>query len=687
MSGNRPFIPFWRPWGVGGCLWRSLVFLLGILLISLLFGAVNRCARDTDNIFPPIGGDDGRIGADSTEIRRPWGDDPEKNPWLRDLPEELRDTTAVREWNDTIGGVDELPPPDRNFIPPVDSSRIITDPRDSTARIIGDQLIVLFNSTDLASDMAEFARRFKKLYPSPSHRVVYYQPAIGTMMLVVPDSEREQVADRLCREITDIDFIVTNNEVIGLGAAAAPSDPDFRKPSYDEYFKLIQAYDAWDVTRGDSSVVVAVVDSYFDLSNPEIGTRVVKPFSVPSKTRYVLPPARDPRNMDELLTFSHGSHVAGMAIGAQENGIGVSGIAPGALWMPVSLGSQLTTFNLIEGILYAINNGADVVNVSVGRSFPEEVSEIPLADQVAIIEEADPRGEALWNYISKVAEKHNCTIVRAAGNENIIMGLDPKNRAKGVIKVEAVDGKGIATDFTNFGKVPEASLDYSTVAAPGKDVWSVAPRHVLPYWAKMGYEVDTENGLMEMQGTSMASPVVAGAVALLKSKNPSLTNEEIERVLVATARPTDTEHRIGPTIQLRDALDAVGGETMDFDKVMADHNELVGVWKSTYTLKLTSADTNEHLDDMWTYFTFPDPDNGTLRYETLRTKRIYTAPVDVQWGTKTITFRQLRDASDGNGNTINADEFVCRPDVDRTLIVSCRRNGVERFTFKLQKIN
>ncbi|MDE6177283.1 MAG: hypothetical protein K2F71_07055, partial [Paramuribaculum sp.] len=59
----------------------------------------------------------------------------------------------------------------------------------------------------------------------------------------------------------------------------------------------------------------------------------------------------------------------------------------------------------------------------------------------------------------------------------------------------------------------------------------------------------------------------------------------------------------------------------------------------------------------------------------------------VQWGTKTITFRQLRDASDGNGNTINADEFVCRTDVDRTLIVSCRRNGVERFTFKLQKIN
>lgn len=390
-SNNKKHKPFWQPWGAWGCLWRSLLFLLGIALICLLLAVLLRgCNKVIDSPINPFAKDN--IDNPYKDKGRNLPEDPYK-----DLPEDLRNDTPVESWCDSIPGVRELPSPRDNYIPPVDSTRIITNPIDSISKIVCDQLVVFFNSTDIKSDMASFARQFKQIYPAAGYKVIYYNPAAGTMLLAVPQDRLVQVAKELPEKITDIDFRVSTNEI--LEESGKPSDPGFANVEYDEYFKLIQAYEAWDITKGSSDVKVAIVDSYFDLSNPEIGERYVDPIHIPSKTKNILPPARMPASEGELTSFCHGSHVAGIAIGGQDNAHGCSGIAPECTWIPISLGDQLTSLNIFEGLLYAVYNGADVVNFSIGRSFPKEAKSVPIGDQIDIAKTTDKMGENLWEYI------------------------------------------------------------------------------------------------------------------------------------------------------------------------------------------------------------------------------------------------------------------------------------------------
>lgn len=675
---NVPRTPFWMPWGAGGCLWRTLLFLLGMCLICLLLslllrGCENKAKKNI--LFNPFGQDTTNVDNDLIN-----------NDPYRDLPPELRDTSIVRDWNEPIPGVDELPSPDRNFIPPIDSTRIITNPEDSLSQIVCDRLIVFFNSSlnRVKADMTSFAEQFKQHYSGVEYQILYYNSAAGTMYIGVPQSELIKVADELPQKIQGIDFLVTTDQI--MSGNLKPSDAGFALPKYDEYFKLIQAYEAWDITRGSKDVKVAIVDSYFDLSNPEIGERYADRINITTKRVNVLPPAAAP-TMNNIANYCHGSHVAGLAIGAQNNELGCSGIAPECSWIPVALGSSpWSTLQILEGVLYAIYHGADVINMSIGGISPW-AAQLPLGDQVAISQIAGKRTEAVWNYIVKIANSHNCIICKAAGNESALMGLDYMNRSDLVINVEAVDNKGKKADFSNFGIVEEAGIHYSTVAAPGVDLWSVSDKRCAPLWNQMGVKASAKEGFQEMKGTSMASPVVAGAVALLKSKNKNLTAEQAIKILTMTGKQTDIQNRIGPTIQIRDALDATGGDLLNFDDLMKDHTKLLGKWRSTHEMNLVTEVTEEKLDEMWAYFIFTSTSSGTLEYHTINTKRIYTVSISVKWGKDRLMIIQHGEAVSSDGKKITKDDFVCRPNKERLLETSCQRNGKERYTFLLEKVN
>ena len=469
--------------------------------------------------------------------------------------------------------------------------------------------------------------------------------------------------DELPNKIHGIEFVVATNDI--LSECSVPSDPYFGVAKYSEYYKLIQAYDAWNITKGSKDVKVAIVDSYFDLTNPEIGERVVSPISIPTGTRDVLPPAKSP-TAEDVTSYCHGSHVAGLAIGAQNNKLGCSGIAPKCSWIPVALSDQLTNYNILLGILYGVYQGADVVSFSLGHVYPESYAALPLSVQLRIAMESNKRGEALWNYVAKIANDHNCVLVTSAGNDDLLMGLDPKNRCDAMIKVEAVDNKGQATSFTNFGRVPEADINYSTVSAPGMQLWSASEKRCLPLWKQLGCKVSEKDGFQEMDGTSMSAPIVAGAVALLKSKDKSLTPQQIISILKATARQFDKKNRIGPTIQIKDALQEVGGEALNFDELMKNHELLIGKWKSTHMLFISKDDVKT--DDIWTYFTFTSTTSGYVEMHGVNTKRVYKAPLHVEWGTKSIKISQMSQPVTADGRDfVVEDAYVCKPNKDRLL--------------------
>lgn len=685
--------PFWKPWGVWGFLWRTLVFLAGILLICYLLSILKNNVKDDGPVVPPPppGWDTIPYPKNPYDTSYYFHPDPYDGRRVNPLPPDVRDGEPVKGWGDSIPGVPELPNPHDNRIPPInpyDSTRLVPNPLDSLSRIVNDQLIVFFNSNDLKADMASFARQFKQHYTSNAYRILYYNANAGTMLLGVPQQELIAVMDNLPKVITGIDFKVTLNEI--LNETFVPSDPGFRTVSYDEYYRLIQAYQAWDVTKGSADVKVAIVDSYFDLTNPEIGERYVDPIHIPSKTKNVLPPIVPPLNPQELGLYCHGSHVAGLAIGSQNNRMGCSGIAPECSWIPVSLGNQMTSFNIIEGILYAVYHDADVVNVSLGRNFGlKPGDEIPIEDQIEYAKKADKRGEDLLDYLYKVANDHKCVICTAAGNDDILLGMDPMKRNKNIVKVEAVDGKGIKAGFSNFGIVEQANLNFSTVAAPGVKLWSATPRACVPFWKAIEPESGLKSsfeGLQEMDGTSMASPVVAGAVALLKSKNKDLTTEEVISILRMTSKQTDTVHPIGPTIQIRDALDATGGEKANFDELMNDHNQLIGKWKSTFTLNVVKELTEEKVDDAWCYMIFNSTASGTIEWHYIDKRIVLTAPLSVKWKSNSIEITQHGNAESPDGERLSKDDYTCRPNSIRELEATAIRNGKERYTFKLEKV-
>ena len=117
------------------------------------------------------------------------------------------------------------------------------------------------------------------------------------------------------------------------------------------------------------------------------------------------------------------------------------------------------------------------------------------------------------------------------------------------------------------------------------------------------------------------------------------------KILTMTAKQTDTKHRIGPTIQIKDALNMTGGELANFDDLMKNHDLLIGKWKSTHELQIVEESTHKVLDDMWTYFSFTSATTGLLENHGIKTKRIYKAPVTVTWGKDSFTFTQKGNAS------------------------------------------
>ncbi|MEA5598694.1 S8 family peptidase [Rivularia sp. UHCC 0363] len=229
----------------------------------------------------------------------------------------------------------------------------------------------------------------------------------------------------------------------------------------------------------------------------------------------------DGNNNNTIDVDGHGSHVSGTIAGTK-NDIGVTGIAYDAQIMPVKVlddsGSGSNTA-VADGIYYAVDNGADVINLSLGGSFPS------FGIEKAV----------------KYASDKGVTVVMAAGNSGGDTPLYPARYAeKYGIAVGAIDEQKNLASFSN--RAGSEPLTY--VTAPGVDIYSTLPN----------------NKYASYSGTSMATPHIAGVVALMLSANPNLDSKQIRQVLEETASNNVQ------TITIKfDSTDLINSKAFDVD--------------------------------------------------------------------------------------------------------------------------
>lgn len=621
---SKKHYSFWIPWGGLGCLWRVLVFFIGLtafitllLLFSVLFrGCINN-DRQSGTIINP--------------------NKPELPAILDSIPDNKVEPVKPINWppKDSIPANDILPT--NPIIPTPDPGDIIVDPIEKK-RIDSRHLMIIMNSNgDNVETLMSFSEQFTQLYPRPNYNICYYNPMTMLMVIEVPPAERDAIKQDLPTQITNIDFYVENIEIFIEGLC--PTDPAFNDNRYSWQFEPIQAYDGWDITTGNPDVKVAVIDSYFDLTHPEFrGIRISNPISIEKGTTDVSPNPNANQG-----AFCHGTHVAGIIAGQMNNDIYSCGISPNCTIMPISLGMNMNSVTLVEGVLYALYQGADVINVSIGSMFDENlINAMSPEEQLNYSKTVGLSMEKAWDYIYNMLDQRNCMIVWSAGNCKCFELMDNSKRNKNTIKVEAVDQNLNKADFSNYGNIISENINEAIISAPGVDILSTTPYRTA----------------MSMSGTSMAAPIVTGAVALMKSVDPTLTNQEIIDILVSTGKPLN-DKTIGPLIQIKSALDKVLQQRGNWEDFIQNPN---GIWKTTENFPIYSVATGEWSADVHQYLIFDSKHHGVMELHTLGVDKVYNGHFNVKTYKDSVSIKLPQQMQTIEGRSYIGQDFVCRPD-------------------------
>ncbi len=260
----------------------------------------------------------------------------------------------------------------------------------------------------------------------------------------------------------------------------------------------IKATSTWEETKGNEEVIIAILDTGVDMLHPDLDEKIHSS-------------GHDFVNDDSDATddHSHGTHVAGIAAANTHNEEGIAGVAWNCKILPVKVLNHLgesSYSEMIDGIIWAADNGADVMNLSLGGDFPSTSLENAL----------------------KYAYDMDIVIVAAAGNDGGAV-LYPAAYDDYCLAVAATDYNDERVDFSNFG--PEID-----VAAPGALIVSTVPTW---YWGTGFFPYAWGDG------TSMASPHVAGLAALIKSVKPHLTASQIMNVIRYSADDVNSVNNPG----------------------------------------------------------------------------------------------------------------------------------------------
>ena len=261
-----------------------------------------------------------------------------------------------------------------------------------------------------------------------------------------------------------------------------PDDPDYK--SYQYCHVKMQSEDAWNITTGSEDVIMAIIDTGLDGTHPEFEGRVVTGHNF--HTDEDVPPGTF------FDSYGHGTHVAGIAGATGNNAIGVAGVNWKSKIMPLKVndeGDEIAEY-VIASIPWAVDHGANVMNMSLG---------------------SPGYSQALQDAITYACKKDAVVVVSMGNNSSAVVQFPAA--CQGVVAVGSSNGNDGLSGFSTWGK-------YISLCAPGENIYSTSKN---------------DHGYMSTSGTSMSTPQVVGAVALIQSIHPDWTIEEIRSQLESTA--------------------------------------------------------------------------------------------------------------------------------------------------------
>ncbi len=365
----------------------------------------------------------------------------------------------------------------------------------------------------------------------------------GFETITLADPITADEADRLTAELVTRGLVASADVDAIRVSSTVPNDPRFAEQWYLQTpttsTQGIDLPNAWNVTRGSSNVVVAVIDTG-RLDHPELTGRLADGYDFVSRTRDSKDgdgwdadesdtgdwsEANDPNytcTAGQAFQSStwHGTHVSGIIGANADNATGIAGIAPNARIQHIRVLGTCGGRTSDEAAAIRWAAGLPVPGVPLNPT-PAKVINLSLGSATACqtIEQ-----EAIDDAVATGA-----VVVVAAGNSGFDLDANafaPANCAN-VISVAAVRSDGSRAAYTNYG----SSVDVAAPGGPGGiiSLQNGGLRSPDASWT-YGYK----------QGTSMSTPVVTGVVALLLSVNPNLTPAQVESILESSARPFTT---------------------------------------------------------------------------------------------------------------------------------------------------
>lgn len=298
---------------------------------------------------------------------------------------------------------------------------------------------------------------------------------VGEYVVRIPKGSNESRYATQLLATGQFDYAEPNWRVF---ATYTPSDPNF---GVQWHHSMIQSSLAWDISRGNPNLVIAVVDTGVDIAHPDLAAHVVPGYN--GVTRL-------PQSLGGIVTDSgsHGTHVSGCAAQISNSIFGL-GPANQCRIMPIRIsdnGSSASSANINAGARWAVENGAKVINISFSGF-------------------NSASAEATGAYIRSLGG----LLFYAAGNSGANIATDQPSIV--------VVGNSTSADISSTSSVRGLSID---IFSPGSSIWATTPN----------------NGWQAFSGTSMASPVAAGVAALVFSVNPGLTPAQAEKVLSMSAQ-------------------------------------------------------------------------------------------------------------------------------------------------------